>query len=138
MEDLKLEITQALKGRALIGAEGHYSIADVWGEHISGVDHNAAARRIVAAWNACEGLETELLETLPLNFKAHAMQCAAMREENATLRAAVLEMERMLPVLEFLSGHEKGWSMALHNNGVLSLNTYRQTLLAALAKIENK
>lgn len=60
----------------------------------------------------------------------------ALREENATLRAAVAEMQRMLPVLEFLSGHEKGWAMALEGNGVLNIDAYRQTLETALAQIE--
>lgn len=49
-------------------------------------------RRLCAAWNACEGLETELLEGLPLNFKAHALQCAELREENARLRQQILEL----------------------------------------------
>jgi len=58
---------------------------------------NDFARRVCATWNACEGLETELLEGLPLNFKAHALQCADLREENTRLRAAVAEMENMPP-----------------------------------------
>ena len=56
--------------------------------------------------------------------------------ENAALRAAVAEMQRMLPVLEFLSGHEKGWAMAIEGNGVLNIDAYRQTLETALAQIE--
>ena len=138
MEDIKLKITQAFGDRALIGSEGHYSIADVWGESVSGIkDPNAVARRIVASWNACEGLETELLETLPLNFKAHALQCAGLREENASLRAAVAEMQRMLLPLERLeTGLSETFKAVFIGTGLESLDHYRQTLETALAKIE--
>lgn len=61
----------------------------------------------------------------------------SLEAENAALRDAVAEMQRMLPVLDFLSWHEKGWAMALEENGVLNLDAYRQTLENALAKIED-
>lgn len=55
-----------------------------------------------------------------------------LREENQRLRAAVAEMEKMLPVLEWLEG-----SIALDHameGEAASVDNYRQTLNIALAK----
>ncbi len=95
-------------------------------------DWNKNARRICAAWTACEGLEVELLEGLPLNFKEHALQCAELREENARLLAAVQEMEKMMPVLEYLT-ISRLWETAKTGTDA-DLSNYRQTLEIALAK----
>lgn len=35
-------------------------------------EYDAIYRRIVACVNSCEGIETEMLETIPLGFKKHA------------------------------------------------------------------
>ena len=58
----------------------------------------------------------------------------ALREENATLRAAVKEMQRMLPVLEGIEKDvdSKGWAKVTLI-GTATLNAYRQTLEKALA-----
>jgi len=97
---------------------------------------NDFARRVCATWNACEGLETELLEGLPLNFKAHALQCADLREENTRLRAAVAEMEKMLPVLERLDESYPTLLKEACGNAIElpSILDYRQAIEIALAK----
>ena len=97
MEDIKLKITQAFNDRALIGSDGHYSIADVWGESISGIkDPNAVARRMVAAWNACAGVPTSELEANGATAGFWGRACARLKgkndklkAENAALRAAL-------------------------------------------------
>lgn len=96
---------------------------------------NDFTRRLCAAWNACEGLETELLEGLPLNFREHALQCSALREENARLRAAVAEMEGMLPVLEEIESTQPGfWALRM---GESTTNAYRLAIETALANRSN-
>jgi uncharacterized protein (DUF2342 family) len=61
----------------------------------------------------------------------------ALREENATLRAAVAEMQRMLLPLERLEEGLPGMFTAiLIGTDLESLDAYRQTLETALAQIE--
>lgn len=95
-------------------------------------------RRIVATWNACEGLETELLETLPLNFKAHALQYADLRTQNAALLAAVKEMKLILPVVERLEKElPQTWDVVTQGTGIATLNGYRDKLGKALEAVKN-
>lgn len=47
------------------------------------------ARRIVAAANACEGIETGILEALPMNFKEHALELDKLKTQNARLLKAL-------------------------------------------------
>lgn len=51
-------------GRVCIGFENGRSIIDVWSNEVIDGQHdfNLLARRLVAAYNACEGIETESLE----------------------------------------------------------------------------
>ena len=49
----------------------------------------ANARRIVACVNACEGIDTEVLEALPLNFKQHAIEFEILKAQNARLLEAL-------------------------------------------------
>ena len=134
--NIRLEITAKKDGRVSIGNAEYEGIADVWERACGGDDlYIGNARRLVAAWNACDGLETELLETLPLNFKAHALQCADLRAQNAALLAAVKEMHLMLPVLEYLQ-ISRLWETA--NEGeIASLVNYRATLEKALEAIKS-
>lgn len=61
-----------------------------------------------------------------------------LREENAALRAAVKEMQRYLPVLEFVENDGIEWDFATAGTGIATLNAYRQTLETALAKMNEK
>lgn len=58
-----------------------------------------------------------------------------LREENARLLAAVVEMKKMLPVLVFIDNlcHDK-WQEATRGTGIATLNAYRLALETALAK----
>ena len=53
-------------------------------------------RRINACLNACEGIETGILEALPLNFKQHAIEFSRLQHENARLLDALKEITENL------------------------------------------
>lgn len=144
---IKIDSIEMFKGRASINV-GKKSLADVWGGHISGIDdHQGVARRLCAAWNACEGIPTGDLEAGAKKDHSYwRMQSVrnaidrniaieerdALREQNARYLAAVQEMEKMLPVLEYLS-QGIAWKHAIEGEDV-DLNAYRLTLETALAK----
>ena len=67
------------------------------------------------------------------------LKVGKLEAENAALRAAVKEMERMLPVIDKIEDHPSTWEWANYDTGIATANAYRQTLEIALAKInENK
>ena len=92
MGDEKLDVRLNWAGNTTIG------IADMAG-HISPWVLEEYAPRLVAAWNACAGIETEILETLvdhgvSLNTAANiATAEARATEAEALLRRAVDEWE---------------------------------------------
>ena len=92
MDDEKLDVRLNRAGNTTIG------IADMAG-HISPWVLEEYAPRLVAAWNACAGIETEILETLvdhgvSLNTAANiATAEARATEAEALLRRAVDEWE---------------------------------------------
>ena len=77
---------------------------------VCGIDDNseieANARRLVAAWNACEGITTERLEDLGRPLMAHLIGCDERAErqvkEADSLRAVNAEL---LDALEVAKGH---------------------------------
>lgn len=79
-------------------------------------------------------MQDELNELIHEN---NELRCdlAIIKAENATLRAAVAEMEKMLPVLEIIEIDGHGWSIATKGTEIYTLNAYRQTLEAALPSI---
>jgi hypothetical protein len=104
------------------------------------------ATRAVAAWNYCEGIPTNELESRGADAGFWGRACSrlqgerdTLREENAALRAAVAEMQRMLPVLNGIDADVDllGWAKVT-KIGIATLNAYKSTLEAALAKIESK
>jgi len=106
---------------------------------------NDLTRRLCAAWNACEGIPTEVLEQERANSGFWADWLASkdgatlnrLREENAAIRAAVAEMARMLPVINEFEGHRPvTWDEVTNGTGVSTANAYRQTLEAALEIIK--
>lgn len=107
------------------------------------------ARRAIACVNYCEGVPTETLESgyhkTDLECKGCDGPCGRCQElkieeleaENAHLRAAVSQMQRMLLPLERLEEGLPGMFTAiLIGTDLESLDTYRQTLETALAQIE--
>ena len=74
--------------------------------------------------------------TNSLRFEENS-ECAKLREENHRLRAAVLEMKRMLPVINEFEDHRPvTWDEVTNGTGISTANAYRQTLEAALEKIK--
>ena len=73
-----------------IGTE--YWVISAKGAEIACLDYEEDARRIVACVNACEGIETEVLEALPLNFKQHAIEFEILKAQNARLLEALKEL----------------------------------------------
>ena len=116
-----------------------------WFNFIDGNDEHLSeeyARRLCAAWNDCAGIPTKELENGFIakafkNYKELANKTEAVLSENAALRAAVAEMARMLPVLEYFSGDDRVWDDAIKGESA-DLNAYRQTLENALAKMKDK
>lgn len=111
------------------------------------------ARRIVAAWNYCAGVPTSELEANGATAGFWGRACARLKgkndklkAENAALRAAVAEMQRMLPVIEYFENGDPlendgdmTWADAVLGTGITTANAYRQALETALEKInENK
>lgn len=105
---------------------------------------NGVARRICAAWNYCEGVPTNELENEGADAGFWGRACARLerkldqaQEENATLRAAVKEMEMIFPSLKMLEREYPGaWIDITSGTGIATLNAYRQTLEKALEKIK--
>lgn len=55
----------------------------------------ANAKRIVACVNACEGIDTEILESLPLGFKEHANENEQLKAINAQMLEALKGVVRI-------------------------------------------
>lgn len=65
------------------------------------------ARRLAAAWNACEGLETEHLESLPVPFAELALgDLLSTRKELAAVRALLCEAQQ---TIGYLIKEADGW-----------------------------
>jgi len=62
------------------------------------------ARRLVACWNACQGIETGILESLPLNFKECGLELGRLQEQNGRLLDAL--KEAMPIVKHFIKNHD--------------------------------
>jgi hypothetical protein len=91
----------------------------------------ANARRIVAAVNYCAGVPTHELESQGADAGFWGRACSRierknkrLEDENARLRAAVTEMERMLPVLEYFVGDGRLWDDATIGTGIANINAY--------------
>ncbi len=113
-------------GRAVIGNKKHQSIADVWGRGISGVDHHESARRLCAAWNACSGIPTEDLEVGAKRDNTH---------RNVKSLTSIIDMS-ILAKLKAENEQLKQCLKQVIDTGLNGGNNVRQTLEAALAKIE--
>lgn len=93
--DCDYEYTSAhIAGGEIIDMEptGMYEVFANGGEDIICIANKANALRIVACVNACEGIETEILEALPLNFKQHAIEFEILKAQNARLLEALKEL----------------------------------------------
>ena len=107
-------------------------------------DWGINSRRIVAALNYCAGVPTSELEANGATAGFWGRACSRLKgkndkleAENAALRAAVAEMQLMLPVIEKIeSGHTTAWAWATSGTGIATANAYRQTLETALAQNE--
>lgn len=82
------------------------------------------ARRIVAAVNACEGIDTEILAALPLNFKQHAIEFDRIKAQNARLLEALKDYENHISTLY-------PWALSE------PLNSIHAKARAAIAEAEN-
>lgn len=75
-----------------IKAGEHRTVATVWIDdaplHDFNAEQRANARRLVACWNACEGVDTQTLEQHPAPF-------SALRAERDELLAALREIEKL-------------------------------------------
>lgn len=101
------------------------------------------ARRIVASWNYCHGVPTAELESKGADAGFWGRACSnletkneKLQAQNADLLAAVKEMERMLPVVEYLQ-ISRLWETANEGENA-SLENYRSTLKKALEAVKNQ
>lgn len=114
-------------------------------------DWGINSRRMVAAWNYCEGLPIETLESGYFKTELECKGCDgpcgrcqefkidALEAENAALRAAVKEMQLMLPAIDKAEDMGNGgvWATLTAGTVIATPNAYRYALENALAKIEH-
>lgn len=143
-QDIKLKIIANSETRTLIGANNYYGLMDVFGSSCGGHDsHFEISSRLISAWNYCEGVPTSELESggSSAGFWGRAASRLKskndkLKADNDALRAAVKEMERILPVLEQLENEFcSTWQCVTAGTGIATTNAYRQTLEKALAQI---
>ena len=97
MKDLKLKFNPNSERTPLANENGK----DIF--HLcNDAEHIAIYRRIVAAVNACQGIETNMLEVLPMGFKEHAMTM----ERIAELEECLQETLKALKEASDLSDNE--------------------------------
>ena len=107
-------------GDATIVAVRHRLPADV---------HEANARRIVACVNACEGVDTELLEIRPVPF-------SELREErDSLLKQRDVLLDALIKIMQWNS-HPRNCGVEYGSNGVRDF--YRDTAYNAIANIRGK
>ena len=135
--DFKLVFKGIHKEGAYISKEGQtdFSIGVLSSEYI--------AKRVVAAWNYCHGVPTAELESKGAEAGFWGRACSRLETknekltaQNAALLAAVEEMRRMLPVVEYLQ-ISRLWETANQGENA-SLVNYRNTLEKALEAVKNE
>ena len=95
----------------------------------SGIQTRANARRIVACVNACEGVDTELLESRPDPF-------SELREErDSLLKQRDVLLDALIKIMQWNS-HPRNCGVEYGSNGVRDF--YRNTAYNAIANIRGK
>lgn len=96
---------EAADGDIEIYADGRnypaYEIAVVPDNDLTEHERDTNARRIVACWNACEGVPTEVLEAYTVLEK--------LREQDTQRRELLAALEKAFPELDKIDRHCLGW-----------------------------
>ena len=126
---------------------GTRAVACVWMDDAPVPDYNreqqANARRLVACWNACEGISTEYLEgddSLPHYARRLTAQCnELLTQRNESLphyaRRLMVQRDELLAALK-LTTHCLQWHAERHPAGMDEKAV--QDALATIAKVEQR
>lgn len=98
MENL-IVLKRSHRSRTCIGTDEDHDIIDVWESHVVPGDHDAKelARRLVASFNACKGIGTELLERFTVEDTLNEayrnrVEVEQLKAQNAQLLEALREI----------------------------------------------
>lgn len=72
---------------AIIGMDGTEVLSTSTGGWALYDRENSFVERLIAAYNACYDIPTEVLKALPLNFSEHAAELEALKQKNKNLLA---------------------------------------------------